>query len=79
MPVSNVGKNVPVKSSAHDNSIDDIFYSVVNKHFGLDSLLQFYTDLASVELHWHGVHVTQQKSILSFATGPKFNHSYIFV
>jgi len=50
MPVFNVSKNVPVRSTAHAKGIGNIFYSIANKHFGLDSLFQFYTGVTLAEL-----------------------------
>lgn len=74
MPVLNVGENALAGSTAYTKGMDGNFYATVNKHFGLNSLLQLYTCVDSVELHRLTVHVRQQKSILSFVTGAKFNY-----
>lgn len=55
MPISNISKNILVKSSAHDKSINDIFYSIANKHFCSNFTPIYhqwiYTDMESV---WQG-------------------------
>lgn len=74
MPVFSGGENALVRSTAYTKTMDANFYSTANKHFGLNSLLQLYTGVYSVELHRFTVHVRQQKSITPFIAGTKLNY-----